>query len=212
VSTVEFPRRSRKQAGQEATSPTGSENDVLPGPAREQALPPDLEDPATASGRGEDDRLGSIEEKLDGIAELLVSRTRYEESMERSFKMLYEDLQAAQPERVLEQYRPLYLDIILLLDRVEELLGDATVGGALQSVRDELLELLARRGVESIPESSDEFDATVMRAVGRSPTADVDLHGKVARRFRRGFRFDSRIIRHEQVAVWVPSEPASENS
>lgn len=215
---MDFPRRSRKQAGPEAvgpaTSPTRLETeDVGDGDeTQEQAPPPVPDEAATPSRPALDDRLGSIETRLEGIADLLASRTGYEESMERSFKMLYEDLQAAQPVRLFEQFRPLYLDVIMLLDRVQDLLDDAASPEALQSVRDELLELLARRGVEPIPVHGDEFDASVMRAVRRRPTSDADLHGRVAQRLRQGFRFDGRIIRHEQVTVWGPSEPASEQS
>jgi molecular chaperone GrpE len=150
--------------------------------------------------------LTALHEKLDGVQRLLESRSGYEESMERSFKMLYEDLQEAQPNRVFELFRALYVDIILLCDRVEDLIDGEMEGDALRSVRDELLEVLARRGVEKIEVLGDEFDASVQRAVRRSPTSDRSLHGRVERRLRPGYRSSERIVRHQHVAVWGPRE------
>jgi molecular chaperone GrpE len=153
-----------------------------------------------------------LHERLDEMTRLLMARSGYEEAMEQSFKMLYDDLQEARPDRLLEQFRPLYLDIILLLDRVEDLLDGETSREPLRSIRDELVELLARRAVERVTTSGDDFDPTVQRAVGRRPTDDASLHGRVAQRLRQGFRFGDRIIRHEQVAVWAPPEQAGNDA
>jgi len=97
---------------------------------------------------------------------------------------------------------PFLYDIILLLDRLERS-GDEEV----LSIRDELLEILERRGVEVI-EVKDGFDPKLCRAV-RSVESEEVAALTVAQVVRKGYTLSGRVIRPAEVVVARPKRPAS---
>jgi molecular chaperone GrpE len=69
------------------------------------------------------------------------------------------------------------------------------------AVRTDLLQVLARFGVEAVsPEPGDEFDPVVHEALLQQPAEGIEP-GHVTMRMRIGYRLGERIIRPAQVAV-----------
>jgi molecular chaperone GrpE len=152
--------------------------------------------------------LGELRSELVLLRTVVQQRLSYDQVKEEAFERLYAELDGYKKNATFEQVRPLYLDLVLLLDRIEILRADAAGGDAsqvvaslLDSIRDELLEALARREVEVMRRDSAEFDPSYQRAVGAVPVADRALHNMVERVVRRGFAWRDRVIRAEEVYV-----------
>lgn len=92
---------------------------------------------------------------------------------------------------------PFIHDIILLLDRIER--SDDEV---VRSIRDELLEILERRGVETIKVAG-EFDPRLCKAV-RSYESDKAATLEVTQIVRKGYMISGKVIRHAEVVVIRP--------
>jgi molecular chaperone GrpE (heat shock protein) len=103
--------------------------------------------------------------------------------------------------------RPLLVDIILLIDRVEtNLPPSSTTGSAetqtiLATIRDELLEILARRSVEPVVcVENAAFDPHLQRAISVEPTSRPSEHN-LTHFVRRGYQADGQLLRPEDVVV-----------
>ena len=114
----------------------------------------------------------------------------------------------------LEDVRPLYIDLILLVDRVEVSLlaasgaGKAAIETLLATIRDELLEILARRSVEPVVcEPGAAFDPHLQRAIRVEPTA-LSADHNLTQLVRRGYLADGQLLRPEDVVVLRHSPPA----
>ena len=97
---------------------------------------------------------------------------------------------------------PFLYDIILLLDRIERS-EDETV----RSIRDELLEILERRGVEVIKVAS-EFDPKLYKAVRATESEEITSL-RVTHIVRQGYTLSGRVIRPAEVVVARPKRPAA---
>jgi molecular chaperone GrpE len=99
-----------------------------------------------------------------------------------------------------------------LADLVKEILGvvDLLEAGAdselAAGVRDELLEVLGRRGVELIAADGD-FDPAIHRAVGKVAAAEGAVPGTVASVVRPGYMLGERVLRPAQVVVVSQAVP-----
>lgn len=153
----------------------------------------------------------STESSLSNLVKLFESRLAADAVKEKAFDRLYAELDELKQDREFEQLRPFFLDLVLLFDRLDHL-GNETLEteaapSIVDSVRDELLEILSRRGVDIIPPSA-QFDPAFQNALGTERTCYEEEDNRIARVVRRGFRYNSRVIRHEEVFVYrfVPGE------
>ena len=147
-------------------------------------------------------RLDEISVGLARLHDVLDERLRYDESKEGAFRQLYEDLERFRALATAAQYKPVLVDLILLLDRVEKGLADQAEDSFILSIRDELSEILARRGVSAISTSEDRFDPQRQRAVGTRATPDEAAHNSVAEIVRTGYECDGQILRATEVIVY----------
>ncbi|MBV9929094.1 MAG: nucleotide exchange factor GrpE [Acidobacteria bacterium] len=152
--------------------------------------------------------LTEMSAELSVLNSTIEGRLRYDKAKEEAFERLYAELDEMKRNSAFEQARPLYTDLILLFDRIEgarqELARDGSEAPAvlplLETLSEELLEVLARREVEVLRTSA-EFDPSLQRAVGTQPAPDEAGNNGVARVLRRGFRYRDRILRPEEVIV-----------
>ena len=151
----------------------------------------------------------SLDVSVLQLIDLFQSRFAYDKAKEEAFDRLYGELEQLKSNATFEQLRPLYLDLILLFDRIENIcqspqLIDQQAPNTLslfRSLSDELVEILYRRELEVIQSGSPVFDPTNQRAIGIEPTSVEGETGRVARIVRRGFRYRNRVIRAEEVIV-----------
>jgi molecular chaperone GrpE len=148
-------------------------------------------------------RLGS---EVAAIRTLLEERFRYDATKEEAFRRLYEDLEQFRGESSFVQTRPLYLDLVLLLDRLYasvEPWRERVPGAAdfLVSLADEIEEILARRGILPLPACGGSFDPARHRVVQVEETGNPQEHNSIARVVRRGYEWNDRLLRAEEVVV-----------
>lgn len=136
------------------------------------------------------DITASLENLAVGMAELrdLFVRRLYEDKQKAA---LIKDLAAKADYAFIE---PFLSDIILLLDRLEKV-DDEFVA----TVYDELLDIIARRGVEQIAVTR-EFDSKLNRAV-RMVEGDPGTGNVVAGIVRNGYVYAGRVVRPAEVVV-----------
>ena len=153
--------------------------------------------------------LVDVKTQLAFLKQEIVERLRYDKAKERAFERLYAELDELKRDSAFNQLRPLYTDLILLFDRIDNLLESphhddvppADYLNTLKTFRDELRELLYRRGVEIIRTNQPKFDSAWQRAVGTVDTIHDQEDGHVARVVRKGFAAEERLIRPEEVIV-----------
>jgi molecular chaperone GrpE len=183
-----------------------------PGEAAEAGVV-DVEDPPSPVATA----LAEIAADLSGLRETVHERLQYDATKDEAFRKLYIDLEHFRGQAAFVQTRPLYIDLILLVDRVEGSLVASTGAakgetktstprseaerGLLTSIRDELLEILARRSVEPVVcEQGAAFDPHVQRAIKVEPTSMPAEHN-LTHFVRRGYQADGQLLRPEDVVV-----------
>jgi molecular chaperone GrpE len=97
-------------------------------------------------------------------------------------------------------------ELLPVLDNLERALDasehheEAKVAEGVQFVKQQLADLLARRGLEEIPcEPGDEFDPHVHEALSHTPSDQPE--GAVAAVWQRGYRLGDRVVRAARVVV-----------
>jgi hypothetical protein len=101
-------------------------------------------------------KLGGIESQVEALSNTFEKRLSYDKEKERAFDLLYSELQELKANSAFDNIKSLYLDLILLLDRIqnikdciiEERDHSISTKNILQSVIDEVLETLLRQEVE----------------------------------------------------------------
>ena len=152
--------------------------------------------------------LDQVAADVTGIKTVFAERVQYDKAKEEAFDRLYRQLDELRAGREFDHLRPLYLDLILLFDRLEQSANEATrhhdvdtVAATLLSLRGELLEVLYRREIELIALSSTKFDPKWQRAIGTQDTTATEQNNTIGMVVRRGFRYRDRLIRPEEVVL-----------
>lgn len=151
----------------------------------------------------------SLATEFSSLNRTIESRLSYDEVKEEAFERLYAELEDLKKSSSFEQSRPLYMDLILLFDRIENIRQNTdsstttmpSFSDVLKTLSDELLEILYRRGVELINTKDSTFDPSVQQAIGTQPTFSEVENNQVSRVVRRGFRYRERILRPEEVII-----------
>lgn len=175
--------------------PSASDSSV---PSQEAVLPANL---ARAT-------LDQLVADLSTIKLDIAERLQYDKAKEEAFDRLYAQLDELRSDREFDHLKPLYLDLILLFDRLDQTVVAALphedtspARAVLVSLRAELVEVLYRREIELIDPSPPAFDPTLQRAVGTQDTDTPDKHNSVGAVVRRGFRYRGRMLRPEEVIL-----------
>jgi molecular chaperone GrpE (heat shock protein) len=181
--------------------------------------PPLDDDSAKQSSPGSTaDEMSNIEKSINAMTDDLrvlrqefEARIRHDDSKERAFQRLYNELDDLKRNANDEALRPMYLDIILLLDRIHKLEDETIehpnanpdVHDILDTLSQEVLEVLARRGVELIQPSSKIFEKSNQRVVGTVQSSDQKKENHIDRVTRSGFVCNGLLIRPTDVIIYV---------
>ena len=148
------------------------------------------------------DALAALSQEVARVRELIEKRLSAAEASKSAFDRLYEELDRQKKHSAVLDNRPLYIDLILLADRMESLLGQASEPTPpLISLRDELRQILYRRDIHLISTVDDTFDPRFQQAVRAE---DVHAHGKagcVLRTLREGYLCGDIVLRPQEVVV-----------
>jgi molecular chaperone GrpE len=149
--------------------------------------------------------LARLESSVDQIKALIAKRLSFDKTKEKAFERLYVDLDNQREDRIFSLVRPICFDLILLHDRLVNALRDkeeAIVDSEFMvSVIEELIEILARQGVDIINSTSEIFDPSQQQAIGIDVAMTPVDHNRVSSVVRKGFRHGSRVIRAEEVTI-----------
>lgn len=145
-----------------------------------------------------DGPLRAIEDRLSQLTDLFQRRLLEDRDRRRVLDALHDELEEARKAARGEQLMPILRELLVLVDRLDAYEG--VDSGFVISVRDEVLEILRRQGVEELPVGPS-FDATDHEAARMEPVEDPTQDGAVVSVDRRGFRRDSHLIRPARVVV-----------
>ncbi|MSP54633.1 MAG: nucleotide exchange factor GrpE [Myxococcales bacterium] len=150
----------------------------------------------------------AIGARLQALHDLIEARMKQDDTQQKAFDHLYEELRQYKDDFVFQQEKPFLLDLLLFYDSLnwfqqslarQEMSSDV-IADSFQYLLDEFLEMLYRRDV--VPcESIERFDRKLHKAVRvvAAPTADDDW--KVQAVLKRGFVRGEKQLRAEEVAV-----------
>ncbi|RUL88465.1 nucleotide exchange factor GrpE [Tautonia sociabilis] len=173
--------------------------------------PPDGVEPnadARASAEGADDQNAALRAQLDEVSR---QRDDYLEQLRRSqadfLNFQKRSRSQAEADRAYA-VAPLANDLLAVIDNFERAIDAARQSGSeaiitgLDMVHRQLLEALAKHGVEPIPALDQPFDPNVHEALMQQPDADRP-EGTVVAELNRGYRLHDRVLRPSRVAVSV---------
>ncbi len=168
-----------------------------------------LADATAPTQRPPDENVQKLVIEVAALRETFEKRLAYDRAKEQAFDHLYSELEELKRNSAAEQLRPLFLDLVLLYDRVtstaqalfEGKLFANEIFDSVHSIGEELVEILRRREVELISAPSKAFDASIQRVVGLEPVETEADGGRVKRVVRAGFRTGKRILREQEIII-----------
>ncbi|REF38218.1 nucleotide exchange factor GrpE [Thermasporomyces composti] len=137
------------------------------------------------------------------LREVVERRLLEDEARQRLYDELYRQLKFAQRDLAEQFVAPMAREILLVVDRIDAMTAHLPPETAepLTSVREELLEVLLRRGLREVDAAGEEFDPRVHEAVRRVPVESPEQVGRVVEVRRPGYALEGRLLRPAQVAV-----------
>jgi molecular chaperone GrpE len=144
-----------------------------------------------------DGQLATLTEEVAHLRDLFQRRLYEDKAKNRLYDELCAQLTLARGGLTEQVVTPLYRELLLVVDRVASLNPDGDA--VLESITDELLELLARRDVRRVPESGF-FDPAIHEAVRAEPRCDQSP-GTVLEVLRPGYLLGGQLLRAERVVI-----------
>jgi molecular chaperone GrpE len=149
----------------------------------------------------EHNRWDGVERELAELRDLFQRRLLNDRVQKQQFDELYRQLELADEGRVRQLLEPVLRQVILVIDRIESTRPEQDHAHVIESVRQELLELLARQGVSSVVALSRPFDPRLHLAVSTVETVDESRDGTVLRELRTGYVRGDQVLRAAEVEV-----------
>jgi molecular chaperone GrpE (heat shock protein) len=153
--------------------------------------------------------LAALQQNFTSLLQVVTNRLSYDKTKEAAFDRLYKEMEELKQDQELNQLRPLYIDLILLIDRMNNIYNDKLESGdknpelidILQTLSHEVLEILYRRGVELIVAPTNKFDPRIQQVVEVIPTNNPTEDNLVVHMVRHGFKYKDVVLRPEEVVV-----------
>ena len=168
----------------------------------------DLSEPELEVGSQIANKLDELASYVSDLNQQFSDRLSRDAAKEKAFDHLYGELETVKQNSSFERFKPLYLDLILLFDRLDRVcrVENTSVSGEelynfLLTLKEELLEVLYRQGIELVSSDGNSFDATKQRAIATETTTVKAENNQLAEIVRRGFRYQNRLLRPEEVIV-----------
>ncbi|GCF08705.1 nucleotide exchange factor GrpE [Dictyobacter arantiisoli] len=139
------------------------------------------------------------------------TKVKYDESKERLIDVLHNELQGYREGLHFKILRPLFMELITLYDDMNSIIEsmgkkfpdlDETIIKNIQSFSKTVEDMLSNNGVEAFEIEEEIFVTQKQRVLHVIPTHDVTLDRHIARRLRKGFRYENRILRPEIVETY----------
>ena len=146
------------------------------------------------------------------------TKVKYDESKERLIDTLHLELQAYREGLHFKTLRPLFLDLIAMYDDLGKVVDDMQAKDSnsflhqiiqnFSSFQETIEEMLRRNGVDAFCVEESAFVPSRQRVLKALTPADPTQDKQIARRVRKGFSYESRVLRPEIVDIYkyVPAE------
>jgi molecular chaperone GrpE len=175
---------------------------------QDQSNGPDAADPTAADPRGAD---AAAQAAPDPAAEVARQRDEYLDQLQRARADFVNYQKRAKAQAEIDRtyaVAGLAADTLNVLDNFERALQAARASGAtsivegLEMVYKQLLDVLARHGVEPILAQGQPFSPDLHEAVSQQPSGEHP-EGTVVAEYGRGYRLRDRVLRPSKVVVSV---------
>lgn len=140
------------------------------------------------------------------------TKIKYDESKERQVDSLHKELQGYREGLHFKILRPLFIDLIAVYDDFSKLLESMSNSESngnsgqtidnLKSFQETIEDILRRNGVEAFSVEGATYIPSRQRVLQVIDTPDPVQDKQVARRIRKGFEYEGRVIRPEIVATY----------
>lgn len=143
-----------------------------------------------------DSVLADLSVEVAQLRDLFQRRLLEDKARSRLYDELCEQLNIARGALAEQLVAPLFRELLLVVDRVTHLAAEGDV--VLESISEELLELLGRRDVRAVPTTAS-FDPTIHEAVRSEPSDQPP--GTILGVTRPGYLLGTKLLRAERVVV-----------
>lgn len=194
--------------------------DKTDNPEKEEYEKPDGQYPSGTDSETKDEQqeilsnieLHEIQQNISGIRNILAQKITYDKTKELAFERLYKELDEYKRKQSFEDNRPLFIDLILLYDRLDIFKEETENSNlaVLDSIQEEVNEILLRRHIIQVKLVDNVFNPSLQRAVSREPVDSIDLDGTVVRILRNGFILENKVIRPQEVVLGHYQEPSKD--
>jgi molecular chaperone GrpE len=150
------------------------------------------------NGAESPESLAQLAGEVADLKDLFRRRLLEDRQKKELYDALYGQLEASRAGLVRQMVEPVLREVVLVLDRLEGLDPDDALA---ESVRAELFDVLARRGVEPIDIAAGTFDPSSQEIVDVIDVDDPTEANQVVRVQRRGYRYSDAVLRPAQVVV-----------
>jgi molecular chaperone GrpE len=148
--------------------------------------------------------------EMQGLRQDFDTKVKYDESKERLIDSLHGELQTYREGLHFKILRPVLIDLIAMYDDLAKVIdvlltreeGQEVQIQTLRSFQETVEEILSRNGVTTFEVEEDGFLGSKQRVQKMVMTQDPALDKHVARRVRKGFAYENRILRLEIVEVY----------
>ena len=150
--------------------------------------------------------------EMQRLKEDFETKVKYDESKDRLIDSLHRELQVYREGLHFKILRPVFIDLIAMHDDLGKLIEsmmteeaskmlDRTIKN-LQSFQESIEEILRRNGVEAFSVEDNTFISSKQRALQAIGTSDAVLNKQIARRVRKGFEYEGKVLRPELVVTY----------
>ena len=157
-------------------------------------------------------RLDTLLAEMHSLRQDFDTKVKYDESKERLIDTLHLELQAYREGLHFKILRPLFLDLIAMYDDLGRIVddtqakhSDVSSNQVIQnfvSCQETIEEMLRRNGVDAFCVEEGMFVPSRQRVLKVLITSDPTQDKQIARRVRKGFSYENRVLRPEIVDIY----------
>lgn len=148
------------------------------------------------------DDVHELKQRLDELTDLFRRRLLDDREKGRAIAALQSELEYSRDAVRRQVLEPVLRQLIFVLDRLDkhQVVDDST-DGFVQSVQDELLEVLAQYGISRVKQL-DHFDPELAEVVGRKHAETGERVGTIAAVERPAYLWSGALLRPAAVILW----------
>ncbi len=162
-------------------------------------------------------KLDAVQAQLQGLEAEFQSKLKYDQHKEKIIDNLHHELQEYKNNLIQKLLRPVIMDVILAIDDVHKLLkhynkqkeeepeklDPLKLLGLLNTIPEDLSDLLYRQGVEPFSGQETLFNPARQKAAKTIPVSEPEKDKQIAQSVRTGYEWEGKILRPELVDVYV---------